>query len=98
MVSEELLMIERLGIGGTAFYLVYILLKDMIKKSFAQADVILELAKSTINENTKALQKMQESLSQHIIQKDVFIEEMKDCRKLRDEKFDKLNNMMHTKY
>ena len=78
MVSEELLMVERLGIGGAAFYLVYLLLRKM-------QDRVFTLAENTIKENTAALFKMHEALAEHIKAKEPIIEEIKECRRDRDE-------------
>lgn len=92
MISDELLMLERIGVGGAAFYLVYLLLKDMQKKAFSQSYAVIELTKTIIKENTTALEKMNENLSAHIKQKDILIERIKDCRKERNEKLDELIN------
>lgn len=78
MVSEELLMVERLGIGGVAFYLVYLLLRKM-------QDRVFILSESTIKENTAALRQMYEALMQHMRAKEPIVLEMKECRRDRDE-------------
>lgn len=78
MVAEELLMVERLGIGGAAFILVYLLLKKM-------QDRVFSLAENTIKENTIALREMHEALIQHMKQKEPIIEEIKECKRDRDE-------------
>lgn len=100
MVSEELMMLERVGIGGTAFYLVYILLKHTQNRAFQQADAVLELARTTIQlntesfaKNTEALNKMQECLIQHMQQKDKIFDILKECRKERN---DKLKEILST--
>ncbi len=87
MVSEELLFVERLGIGGAAFFLVYLLLKNVQKKVFKQSDRTLDLAENVIKENTKTLQQMRDALEIHIRQKEPFIDEIKECRRSRDEFF-----------
>jgi len=92
-MSEELLMVERIGIGATAFILVYFLLKRTMDRAFAQADKILDMAETTIKENTIALGKMNDCLINHTKQKDLFIEEMKDCRKDRNEQIKELKNL-----
>lgn len=84
MLAEELGFIERIGIGAFAFILVYLLLKAMIARNFLQADMILDMAKNTIKENTEALEKMQEALIQHLKQKEIMIENMTHCKKERD--------------
>lgn len=78
MVSEELLMVERLGIGGVAFYLVYLLLKKM-------QDRVFSLAENTIKENTAALREMHDALMQHMKSKEPIVQEIKECRRDRDE-------------
>lgn len=78
MVAEELLMVERLGIGGAAFILVYLLLRKM-------QDRVFSLAESTIKENTTALRDMHEALMQHMKSKEPFIQEIKDCKHERNE-------------
>ena len=90
MVTEELMMIERIGIGAAAFFLVYLLLKKMIHRSFEQADMILNLAKDTIQRNTEALEHMQDSLIAHMKQKDLLIKIMEDCKKTRDKQMQEL--------
>lgn len=84
MVSEELLFIERLGVGGAAFFLVYLLLKNMTKKVFDQSDRTLNLAENVILENTKTLQQMRDALESHIKQKEPIIEQIKECRQERN--------------
>lgn len=78
MVAEELLMVERLGIGGAAFILVYLLLKKM-------QDRVFSLAENTIKENTVALREMHEALMQHMKQKEPIVGEIKECKRERDE-------------
>ncbi|MDP2217179.1 MAG: hypothetical protein Q8J68_07840 [Methanolobus sp.] len=78
MVSEELLMVERLGIGGAAFVLVYLLLRKMQDRFFS-------FAENTIKENTSALRVMHEALMQHMKQKEPIVADMKECRRDRDE-------------
>lgn len=78
MVAEELLMVERLGIGGAAFILVYLLLRKM-------QDRVFSLAENTIKENTAALKEMHEALMQHMKAKEPFIEEIKDCKHERND-------------
>ncbi len=78
MVSEELLMVERLGIGGAAFILVYLLLRKMQDRFFS-------FAETTIKENTAALRDMHEALMQHMKQKEPIILEIKECKRDRDE-------------
>lgn len=78
MVSEELLMVERLGIGGAAFVLVYLLLKKM-------QDRVFSLAENTIKENTAALMEMHGALMQHIKSKEPFLQEIKDCKRERND-------------
>lgn len=85
MVSEELLFIERLGVGGAAFFLVYLLLKNMQKKVFEQSDRTLDLAENVIIENTKTLQQMRDELEAHRKSKEPFIEQIKECRQERNE-------------
>lgn len=92
MGSEELMLIERLGIGGSAFFLVYLLLKKMQDKAFEQSDKILKLAENVIQENTKTLQQMRDAMEAHIKQKEPFIEEVKECRRSRDVFLDKLTD------
>lgn len=85
MVSEELLLVERLGIGGAAFILVYLLLRRMQEKAFELSDKILTLAEGVIIENTKTLQEMRGGLEAHMKQKEPIIAEIRDCKRDRDE-------------
>lgn len=85
MVSEELLLIERLGIGGAAFFLVYMLLKSMQHKAFELSEKMLDLAENVIKENTITLQQMRDAFEAHMKQKEPIIEEIKECRRERDD-------------
>ena len=85
MVSEELLLIERLGIGGAAFYLVYVLLKNVQKKTFELSERMLNLAETVIKENTSTLQQIRDTMESHIKQKEPIIQEFKECKRDRDE-------------
>jgi len=85
MVSEELLLIERLGVGGAAFFLVYLLLKNVQQKVFEQSEKMLKLTETVINENTKTLQQIRDTMEAHIKQKEPIIQEFKDCKRERDE-------------
>lgn len=85
MVSEELMLIERLGVGGAAFFLVYLLLKNMQQKVFQQADKMLSLTETVIVENTKTLQQIRDTMEVHTRQKEPIIQEFKECRRERDE-------------
>ena len=100
--------IQDVGIGAVAFLLIYFLLRNyinrsaiqadmMMKRSYEQADAILDLARTTIQRNTEALEHMQDSLLRHMKQKDVLVEaiqdqtetfvaQMKDCKNGRDKK------------
>ena len=92
MASEELMLIERLGVGGSAFILVYLLLKKMQDKSFEQSDKILKLAENVIQENTKTLQQMRDAMEAHIKQKEPIIEEVNECRRSRDAFLDRIED------
>lgn len=85
MVSEELLFVERLGIGGAAFFLVYLLLKNMQQKVFELSNRMLTMAEGIIKENTTTLQEMRDEIRTHTKLKEPLIEEMKACRRERDE-------------
>ena len=85
MVSEELLLVERLGIGGAAFVMVYILLRRMQEKVFELSDKMLKLAEDVIKENTKTLQEMRGGLEAHMKQKEPIVAEIRDCKRDRDE-------------
>jgi hypothetical protein len=85
MVSEEILLIERLGVGGAAFFLVYLLLKNVQQKLFDQSERMLNLAENVIQENTKTLQKMSDVFESHTKQKEAMVEEIKVCKRERDE-------------
>jgi hypothetical protein len=99
MVGEETIMlIERLGIGAVAFYLVYVLLKQMTARNAIQADQILDLARTTISENTEALHNMSEILVNNIKQKESLvtaiheqttqlIAKLEGCKQSRDKQF-----------
>jgi len=93
MVSEEILMIERIGMGAAAFILTYILLRKTQDKAFEQSDKILHMAETVIRENTTALQEMFSTLEEHIAQKDAFIQEMKECRHQREEGMKELRDL-----
>jgi hypothetical protein len=62
----------------------------MISRNFQQADTIIELARTTILDNTKALENIHQALMEHIRQKEVIVDKMKECRKDRDTKFTEL--------
>lgn len=85
MVSDELLMVERIGVGATAFYLIYILLRKTQERAFAQADKVLLMAETTIKDNTTALNKMVEGLTQHMNQKDCLLEELRETQRIANE-------------
>lgn len=85
METDILMLIERLGVGATAFILMYILFRKTQEKTFNQADRILAFAETTIKENTIALEKMFMCLQEHMSQKDRFIEEMRECKRVREE-------------
>ncbi len=85
MVSEELLFVERLGIGGAAFLLVYFLLKNVQQKTFELSNRMLTMAEGIIKENTATLQEMRDEIRVHTKLKEPLIEEMKECRRERDE-------------
>ncbi len=80
MVSEEFLMIERVGVAFSAFYLTFRLLTKYAERAYIQSDAILKLANETILENTNAIHRMCEGLEIHIKQKDAFIGQMLECR------------------
>ncbi len=96
MVGDDTLMlIERLGVGVIAFYLVYILLKQMIARNAIQADQILELTRTTIQKNTESLDKMSDVLLNNIKQKetlvtaihtqtDAIVAKLEGCKQSRD--------------
>lgn len=90
MVSDELLIIERIGFIPAALIFMFYLFRETQRRAFAQADKVLTLAETTIKENTLALSKMADGLEQHMKQKDNIIAEMKDCRRDRDIKFDEI--------
>ena len=85
MISEELLLIERLGIGGAAFFLVYFLLKNVQKKTFELSERMLDLAETVIKENTSTLQQTRDTMEAHIKQKEPIFQELKECKRERDE-------------
>jgi len=96
MVSEEIYMIERIGVAFVAFYLTFKLLTRMQEKSFLQSDAILKMANETLIENTSAIHRMCEGLEVHIKQKDTFIDQMIECRHQREEGMKELReNQLH---
>ncbi|MDD3813319.1 MAG: hypothetical protein PHZ02_01625 [Desulfocapsaceae bacterium] len=96
MVSEELALIERLGIGGSAFFLVYLLLKRMQEKMFEISDKMINLTENVIKENTKTLQQMRDAMETHVKQKDPLIQEFKECKRERDEFLRRLEDKVRT--
>ncbi len=85
VVSEELMMIERIGIGATAFILTYLLLRKTQERAFAQADRVMQMAETTIKDNTIALNKMVEGLTRHMNQKDCFMEELRETQRIAND-------------
>ena len=84
MVLEELQIIEQLGVGGAAFFLVYLLLKNMQQKVFEQSEKMLALTETVIQENTKTLQHMSDAFESHTRTKEALVEEFKECKRERD--------------
>ncbi len=96
ILSQELMgWIERIGVGGGAFYLVYVLLKRNQERTFQQADAILDLAKTTISDNTAALEQMHESLIRYMKIKDDLLCTVKDIKNEQNAKFKAVLDNMH---
>lgn len=106
MFVEELTLIKDVGLGAAGIVALFYLLRMVLSWSHAQSEKtlklaedistrILQLSEKTISDNTRALERMQESLLEHMHQKeslieaiqdqtDTFIGQMKECKNGRD--------------